>query len=208
MEALDQPYGYTLYRTTVNRQGDLTFHSDAIHDRAFIYINGEYVLTTYKNDEVKEFPLHFPKENNVLEIFVENMGRANYGEHLSDKRGIVKNLWLGEQYWFNWEMYSIDLEKLPEDYSITSDHRFPKFYRGTFEVDHIHDTFVDTEGFRKGNVLINGFNLGRYWNTAGPQKRLYLPGPLLKQGKNEIVVFELEGTDTDRIQLVNQAKLG
>jgi beta-galactosidase len=40
----------------------------------------------------------------------------------------------------------------------------------------------------KGNVWVNGFNLGRYWVTEGPQKRLYLPGPLLKKGKNEILL--------------------
>lgn len=207
MEELDHPYGYTLYRTKVNRQGVLTFNSDAIHDRSYVYINGEYVLTTYKNDQEKELNLNFPKENNVLEILVENMGRANYGEHLLDKKGIVKNIWLGEQYWFNWEMYLIDTEILPRDFS-TKDKRFPKFYRGHFEVESLHDTFVDLEGFSKGNVFINGFNLGRYWNTAGPQKTLYLPGPLLKKGNNEIIVLELEGTSSNSIQLVDKPNLG
>lgn len=35
------------------------------------------------------------------------------------------------------------------------------------------DTFVRLDGFTKGNVYINGFHLGRYWNPAGPQKTLY-----------------------------------
>src|SRR5699024_1526015 len=160
MEELDQPYGYTLYRTTVNRQGELKFNSEAIHDRSFIYVNGKYVMSTYKNDEVKDLKLHFPEENNVLEIFVENMGRANYGEHLSDPKGIVKNIWLGEQYWFDWEMYSISMEVLPKDYQNSKDDRYPKFFRGKLEVDSVHDTFVKLDGFRKGNVFINGFNLG------------------------------------------------
>src|SRR5690625_2482110 len=98
------------------------------------YINGEYVLTTYKNDKEKYLKLHFPEENNVLEIFVENMGRANYGEHLMVKKGIVKYLWLGEQYWFDWEMYLIDTESLPKDDSLKEEHRFPTFYRGSFEI--------------------------------------------------------------------------
>lgn len=208
MEDLDQPYGYTLYRTTINRQGELTFNSDAIHDRSFIYINGKYVMTTYKNDEEKDLKLNFFEENNVLEIFVENMGRANYGEHLIDKKGIVKNIWLGKQYWFDWEMYSIDTETLPEVYQKTDDNRFPKFFRGSFDVTSIHDTFVDLEGWSKGNVFINGFNLGRYWNAAGPQKTLYLPGPLLKEGRNEIVVLELEGMSKNNVKLVDQPNLG
>ena len=208
MEDLDQPYGYTLYRTTINRQGELTFNSDAIQDRSFIYINGKYVMTTYKNDEEKDLKLNFPEGNNVLEIFVENMGRANYGEHLIDRKGIVKNIWLGKQYWFDWEMYSIDTETLPKVYQTADDNRFPKFYRGSFDATSIHDTFVDLEGFSKGNVFINGFNLGRYWNTAGPQKTLYLPGPLLKEGRNEIVVLELERADANSIKLVDQPNLG
>lgn len=57
------------------------------------------------------------------------------------------------------------------------------------------DTFVRLDGFTKGNVYINGFNLGRYWNPAGPQKTLYLPAPLLREGENELAVLELEGID-------------
>lgn len=208
MEEIDQPYGYTLYRTKINRKGELKFNSDAIHDRAYLYINGSYVATTFKNDEKKELTLDFPETNNLLEIFVENMGRANYGEHLTDKKGLVKNIWLGEQYFFNWEMYAIELERLPENYHHNNDEtRFPKFYRGSFDVDQIGDTYVDTCGFTKGNVFINGFNLGRYWNSAGPQQRLYLPGPLLKQKGNQIVVLELEYTNTDNVQLLSEPKL-
>ena len=36
---------------------------------------------------------------------------------------------------------------------------------------------------------MNGFNIGRYY-VVGPQKTLYIPGPLLKPGDNEIIVFE------------------
>merc|ERR1719433_2037285 len=41
-----------------------------------------------------------------------------------------------------------------------------------------------------GAFFVNGFNVGRY-HQVGPQKTLYVPGPLLKQGTNEIVVVEL-----------------
>ncbi|WP_077623258.1 glycoside hydrolase family 35 protein [Sediminibacillus massiliensis] len=207
MEAIDQAYGYTLYRTEINRQGDLGMKIDDIHDRAFIYINGKYQSTIYKNDEERKITLHFPDQINTLEILTENMGRANYGEHLSDKKGITRNIWLGNQYFFNWEMYAIELDRLPEDYEVEGDSRYPKFFRGTFDADGLHDTFVDSTGFTKGNIFINGFNLGRYWNTAGPQQRLYLPGPLLKEKDNEIVILELEHTTTHEVQLLDQHKL-
>ena len=41
------------------------------------------------------------------------------------------------------------------------------------------------QGWTKGVVFINGQNLGRYWNL-GPQETLYLPGPWLKPGLNEV----------------------
>ena len=52
--------------------------------------------------------------------------------------------------------------------------------------------------FTKGNVYINGFHLGRYWNPAGPQKTLYLPAPLLREGENELAVLELEESTVRR----------
>ncbi|WP_255472845.1 glycoside hydrolase family 35 protein [Planomicrobium sp. CPCC 101079] len=208
MEDIGQAYGYTLYRTTIKRQGELKFNSDAIRDRGYIYVNGRYITTTYINDTDKVVTLDFPEKVNTLEILVENMGRANYGEHLTDQKGLIKNLWLGEQYFFHWEMFKIELDRLPADYHSSQQERFPKFFRGSFDADECLDTYVDTAGFTKGNVFINGFNLGRYWNTAGPQQRLYLPGPLLKKENNEIVVLELENTTTDKIQLLAQPKLG
>lgn len=207
MEDIGQAYGYTLYRTTVNRQGELKFNSGNIRDRSSIYVNGRFVATTYINDEDKTVIVDFPEKVNTLEIFVENMGRANYGEHLTDPKGLIKNLWLGEQYFFHWEMFKVEMDRLPADYQLSGSDRYPKFFRGSFDAAEGLDTYVDTTGFTKGNVFINGFNLGRYWNEAGPQQRLYLPGPLLKKENNEIVVLELENTATDKIQLLAQPKL-
>ncbi|MGN0299414.1 MAG: glycoside hydrolase family 35 protein [Lachnospiraceae bacterium] len=86
----------------------------------------------------------------------------------------------------------------------------PTVYRGFFQVEEGQraDTFVRLDGFIKGNVWINGFNLGRYWNIAGPQKTLYLPAPLLREGKNEIWVLELEGCEKAEIALIDYEILG
>ena len=53
-------------------------------------------------------------------------------------------------------------------------------------------TFLKLDHFTKGFVVINGFNIGRYWEI-GPQKTLFVPKSILKAGKNEIVVFESDG---------------
>jgi beta-galactosidase len=37
---------------------------------------------------------------------------------------------------------------------------------------------------------VNGRPLGRIW-SIGPQKTVYLPGPWLHKGRNDVVVFSL-----------------
>ena len=53
-------------------------------------------------------------------------------------------------------------------------------------------------GWTRGFVWVNGFNAGRYW-SAGPQQGLYLPGPVLREGDNDVWVLELEGAPADPV---------
>ncbi|SFM18735.1 glycoside hydrolase family 35 protein [Salibacterium qingdaonense] len=207
MEELDQSYGFVLYRTTFEGKGMFSVELDAMQDRAFLYINGVYQYTYYRNDTKKVVDLFFPEESNTFEIFIENMGRVNYGKYLSERKGLIQNVWIGNRYTFDWEMYSIELEEPVLDFHHQTDERFPKFFEGSFSVETPADTFVQLDGWKKGNVLINGFNLGRYWEI-GPQKTLYLPAPLLQEGENKIQVLELEGHSTPSLSLVPEPDLG
>ena len=60
------------------------------------------------------------------------------------------------------------------------------------------DTFLYFPEGTRGYCMVNGFNIGRYWNI-GPQRTLYIPAPLLKKGRNEIVVFELHGLRSETL---------
>ena len=55
------------------------------------------------------------------------------------------------------------------------------------------------DGFKKGFVVVNGFNIGRFFNPVGPQKTLYIPAPVLKEGNNEIIVLESDGYDANAV---------
>jgi beta-galactosidase len=66
----------------------------------------------------------------------------------------------------------------------------PTFYRAHFTLATTGDSFLDISHLGKGVVFLNGYNLGRYWNV-GPQATLYVPGPWLRKGANEIVVFDM-----------------
>ncbi|KAL4450728.1 hypothetical protein ABPG77_001084 [Micractinium sp. CCAP 211/92] len=79
----------------------------------------------------------------------------------------------------------------------------PAFYSGTFSIAgavaraggggaHPADTFLSTKGWGKGIAWVNGFNVGWYWPSRGPQMTLYVPGPVLREGSNELVLLELE----------------
>eukprot|EP00026_Physarum_polycephalum_P020203 Phypoly_transcript_22632.p1 GENE.Phypoly_transcript_22632~~Phypoly_transcript_22632.p1 ORF type:complete len:102 (+),score=10.00 Phypoly_transcript_22632:232-537(+) len=85
-----------------------------------------------------------------------------------------------------------DLSSLQDVKKVTNSG--PTFFRGYFNIQGTPmDTFFNMKGWSKGNVFINGFNLGRYWHI-GPQYSLYVPAPVLVNGQNEVIVFETEGT--------------
>ncbi len=52
-------------------------------------------------------------------------------------------------------------------------------------------TFLDMRGWNKGNAWVNGHHLGRFWNI-GPQQTLYVPPSWLHEGRNDIVVLEMQ----------------
>lgn len=60
---------------------------------------------------------------------------------------------------------------------------------------------------KKGFICVNGFNIGRYYNEAGPQLTLYVPSPILKEGQNEIVLFETDGFDDAIVAFVDTSEL-
>ena len=145
-----------------------------------------------------------------LDILVENMGRVNYGRKLRDEKGLTGGVRLGQRYHFGWSMTPMPLDDLaglryaPWETGVDA----PTFLRGRFPVTDPADTFLRLDGFTKGVAFINGFNLGRYWNPAGPQKTLYLPAPLLRAGENELVIFELEHSEGNRVLLTDTPDLG
>ena len=44
----------------------------------------------------------------------------------------------------------------------------------------------------QGLLWVNGFPMGWYWPTKGPQNTMYIPGPLLQPGSNEFILLESE----------------
>lgn len=214
MEELGEGYGYILYSTQlpINLE-NYYFELDGLADRAILFIDGKKLCCLERGREQEKVFFSTDKEPKRLDILVENMGRTNYGPNLLDRKGLlgVRVRW----EYLNRNLMNFDNIVLPmnnldklvfQDMSnIPCD--TPAFYRGEFYVDEIADTFIKPSGFTKGFILINGVNIGRYYNPAGPQKTLYVPACWLKQGKNEIILFESDEVKDLTVEFVDTPEL-
>jgi beta-galactosidase len=128
---------------------------------------------------------------------------------MNRKKGIAGRCTLAGKLHFNWDVYPLPMDNTEKIvYSSDKTEETSVFYRGKFNVDNPCDTFLRTDNFTKGFVTINGFNLGRYWEI-GPQKTLYVPASILKQGENEIVLFESDGIKGEpEVEFVDKPDLG
>ncbi len=225
MEFLDinnqggQGYGYIIYRKTLNNGGPMEIKGN-VTDRAQIFVNGQEIwMIDYEHHTGLNFNIPDMKGPFTLDIMVENMGRVNYdrGKHrLNDQRkGIMGSVYFNKQKLENW--IHIPLEfcdgfyknmKNAASWKPYAAQTQPAAYRGHFEISQVpKDTFLLLEGWIKGIVFINGHHLGRYWNI-GPQKTLYVPAPILLQGKNEIIVFDQYNPKKDYVSLIEHPDLG
>ncbi|KAG0618989.1 hypothetical protein M758_4G107400 [Ceratodon purpureus] len=158
-----------------------------------------------------------------LDILVENMGRVNYGLFMGENKGITEAVLLDDDPILSWNVHTIGLENVaglrPSSFqkTVTENHELeiittkikrtpqlirpfvdlvngPVFYEGTLNVTQPCDTFMSFRGWNKGVAFVNGFNLGRFWPSMGPQCTLYIPGPLLRSGENRLMILELESS--------------
>ncbi len=198
MEHFGQNYGYILYRTKITANQPINMLAfGSVADRVLIYFNGIYRGTIDRNDEKQYIDIdNWMTEGGTLDLLVENMGRVNFGPDLckGDRKGLLDYVFVSSdggprQILSGWEVFTLLMEDLSGlDFSADCKTQEPAFYKGYFSTDKRKDCFIHPVGFTKGFVVVNGFNLGRYWNI-GPQQSLYLPGSLLND-ENEIIVFD------------------
>lgn len=193
MEDVDQAYGYILYRARVAQpvSGELVL--DELHSYARVYINGKLAGAIDRRLKQDRLTLDVKEANSRLDILVENTGRVNFGHAIGGERaGITKQVTLAGRPVMGWQIFPLPMSDLDKLHFSKKTCEGPCFYRGEFKLDSTGDTFLDTSEFGKGQLWLNGRALGRIWN-AGPQRTLYAPAPWLKKGKNEVVIFDLDG---------------
>jgi len=76
------------------------------------------------------------------------------------------------------------------------------FYRSRFTLPQapVHPIRLSMGGMGKGQIYLNGHNIGRYWQI-GPQEDYYLPEPWLER-ENVLMVFEEQARTPGQVALV------
>jgi len=194
-EDLKQDYGYVLYRTKIagGRKGLLQVKQ--LRDYALVFVNQKRAGILDRRTLLDSLELQLPEGEVQLDIFVENMGRINFGKYLLDnKKGITEQVLFAGTEVKNWEMFSLPFNNIdalsPKSQVTAKTGDGPVIQKGTFKLSKAEDTYLDMSNWGKGVVWLNGHNLGKYW-FIGPQQTIYVPKEWLKAGTNEISVLEL-----------------
>ncbi|KAJ7405262.1 Beta-galactosidase [Willisornis vidua] len=204
-EAIKQAHGFVVYHTQLPRDipdpAILAAPPHSICDRGYVMLQKEYQGTLERDRQITLSVTG--RAGDTLDVLLENMGRISFGANVSDFKGLLENISLDSDPLSNWLIYPLAIDTAVQQgwpqaampKSSSRGRAGPAFYTGTFETPGIAwDTFVKFPGWSKGQLWINGFNLGRYWTSRGPQQTLFVPGSVLHVGcSNNITVLELEG---------------
>jgi beta-galactosidase len=194
MEQFGQSYGYILYRTKIKEPATGELEIRELRSYAQVYVNGKLAGTPDRRKKEDRLRIVAGGETTV-DLLVEGSGRINFTDELRNERqGINGAVTLAGRELTGWKVFPLpmdDLTNLQFSKASANPSNEPAFYRGQFTLHDTGDTFLDTRGWGKGAVWINGHALGRFWNL-GPQQTLYVPAPWLRKGVNEVVVFTQE----------------
>jgi beta-galactosidase len=194
-EELDVDRGLVKYEVTVpGPRQPYPLLLRGLRDLAVVYVDGVRAgVLTEEKPQLKE-----PVAGHArVELWVESLGRVNYGPRLGEPKGITGGLLHERQYLHGVRARGLRLDALDDvggvPFRALPAEGAPGLYRGTVEVRGAGDALLELPGWTRGFVWINGFGLGRYW-SVGPRRELYVPGPVLHEGVNEVWVLELQET--------------
>ncbi|MEU4797296.1 beta-galactosidase family protein [Streptomyces sp. NPDC023327] len=203
-EELDVDRGLVRYTVTVpGPREPYPLGVRGLRDLAVVYVDGERAGVLSEEEPVLAGPV---AGHARVELWVESLGRVNYGPRLGESKGITGGILHERQYLHGVRARGLRLDAFDVPSAVGAvpvsgaGEGRPGLYRGTVEVTGPGDASLELPGWTRGFAWINGFNLGRYW-SIGPQRSLYVPGPVLREGANEVWVLELEGADGSEITL-------
>ena len=202
-EQLGIGYGVVIYRATLPAGVGGTLKAD-VRDLGVVRLDGReigYLDRRYAKEGLEIAAADEPRQ---LEIVVEPMGRNNFGEMINTTRkGIVGDVTVGKAKVTGWRAEGVrwdDMPKLAFRSALQGEKvgkgRLPagRLYRFMAKMEGGKDTFFDLSAWKRGMVWLNGRALGRYW-SIGPTQTCYAPGCWIKNGDNEIVIWDAVGAE-------------
>jgi len=204
-EEMDMGWGTMVYATTLpDIQAPSVLTAD-IHDYGQVFVNDTYVGKIDRVRGQRALALPPVRRGDRLTVVVEAMGRINFGRAIKDFKGIVSDVAVTatvDGCETTWKPRQWTKQCIPDDYA-TARQAFSRplqpspygtrgYYRGTFQLKRVGDTFLNLETWGKGQLYVNGHAMGRFW-SIGPQQTLYVPGCWLKKGQNEVIVLDIAG---------------
>ena len=207
-EELDQNYGYVLYRVTVPAGPAAALTLKGMHSYAQVYLDRALVGTLDRRLDQDQVELPARARPATLDILVENTGRVNYSHAIrTEQAGLTGAVTLAGAALRDWRMYRLPMDELSRLRLSAKPCSGPCFYEAEMMVATPGDTYLDMRAAHKGQLWLNGHNLGRFWRI-GPVHTLYAPAPWLTKGANRILFFDLTGDSTDRLTSVAQPIYG
>ncbi|WP_097923469.1 beta-galactosidase family protein [Streptomyces sp. wa1063] len=226
--------------------------ASGLRDRAVVSVNGVRAGVLTEESGTLPEPVAGPAE---VELWVESLGRVNYGPRLGEPKGVTGGVLHERQYLHGVRARGLRLGAFEAAGAVAAvpfgpveaaagagDAGRTGLFRGTFTIEGIEGTTgasatsaasaasgafsasgtsgvpgasgasgasgvpgvdhagLELPGWTRGFVWVNGFCLGRYW-SVGPQRTLYVPGPVLREGANEVWVLELEDAGEPQVEL-------
>jgi beta-galactosidase len=187
---------------------------DEVRDHAWAQVDGRTVGTLQRT--LRDNALTIPAGSG-LRLLVEETGRVNYDIRIGEPKGLIGTPRIdGAAMPGPWQVRTFDVPALGQavadaatDASAIVDGRAtgPVGLRATFRLHEPADLFLDTRGWGKGYAWVNGFFLGRYWRR-GPQRTLFVPAPVTREGENLVVIVEFEAITEATARFLARPDLG
>jgi beta-galactosidase len=193
-DAFELKQGSGWFQTMIPAQeglDQLTVLFKSVDENATVFINGQQVSHHEGWNSPFDFKITDPgllKKPMLLSVFIENYDKEGGIDQAVKLNRIGTGIPVK-----GWRMHGGP--DVPGVWKVNDQQLAgPQFFRSSFSLSLVKGQIwrVNPGQLSHGSVWINGHNLGRYPEKNG-DIGLYIPEPWLKDGKNELVIYDEEG---------------
>ncbi|NKX92582.1 beta-galactosidase [Sanguibacter hominis ATCC BAA-789] len=204
--------GFVVYETDV-AANDAVVSFAEVRDRAVAHLDGQPLGVLSRSEGSRSLTL--PTRAGRLRLLVEDQGRVNYGRRLGEAKGLLGPARTARRTIDAWRTRGLDLDQVSPALATALDGGSvgvgpvagSTFAAGRFDSVAGRDHFLRLDGWTRGLVWLNGALLGRF-SAQGPTRTMYVPGPLVRDTDNHLVVLELQGAERGTARFVAEPDLG